>query len=484
MVPRKTRKRETARPVRNAHRPAGTGRVRLARDFLGGRYHPGQSVQLEEVAEEYELDKQSTLQAFAEFQSVGMVTLAGNSSAIVHSLNPTEMREAYVIRAVLEEMAGQIAATELKGNTAALQKEVEAMRLAASDGDLDAFGEHDLKFHQTIVKASRNDVLLRVWNTLGLELRIRAALGRISEDLHEVVEAHQPIVDALEKGQGKEAGVLLRNHVETFLEYLKKAESDSGVHKALRKDLEGAKDVQQAFFPPESFSIPCISCETYYLPANGIGGDYYDFLKLHGGRWGIAIGDVSGKGIGAALIMASLQASIRAQAMHPHLDLSALVRDVNRLVYGSLPPNFFASLFYGEYEPATRLLKYVNAGHHPPIVVRGQDGRCDMLHLESQDIPVGISQDSQFATETIQLEIDDVLIAYTDGITEAQNPSGEMWGEQKFEEVLRSCRGSTPEQIIENILEEVSAFANGHPQRDDMTLVVMRVQEGCDHEPA
>jgi sigma-B regulation protein RsbU (phosphoserine phosphatase) len=123
--------------------------------------------------------------------------------------------------------------------------------------------------------------------------------------------------------------------VETFAEYLKKSDSDSGVHRAFHKDLEGAKDVQQAFFPPQSFSIPCLSCETFYQPARGIGGDYYDFLSLSGGRWGIAIGDVSGKGIGSALLMASLQASLRAQALHPHLDLTALIGDVNRLVYES-----------------------------------------------------------------------------------------------------------------------------------------------------
>jgi len=132
------------------------------------------------------------------------------------------------------------------------------------------------------------------------------------------------------------------------LEFLKKSESDSGLHKAIRKDLEGAKDVQQAFFPPQSFSIPCLSCETFYQPARGIGGDYYDFLSLPEGRWGIAIGDVSGKGIGAALLMASLQASLRAQALHTHLELSTLIGDVNRLVYESSPTQYFASPFYAE----------------------------------------------------------------------------------------------------------------------------------------
>ena len=270
------------------------------------------------------------------------------------------------------------------------------------------------------------------------------------------------------------------NHLEGHLEYLKKTESDSGFHRAIRRDLAGAKDVQQAFFPPESLSIPCMACQTFYQPAHEIGGDYYDFFSLQDGRWGIAIGDVSGKGISAALIMASLQASVRAQALHPHLHLSTLIGSVNRLVYESSPTHLFASLFYSEYEPATRMLRFVNAGHNPPIVVRPRNGSCEMFYLNSTGKPVGISADSQFASGTFQFEIDDLLIAYTDGVTETENDQGEGWGQQRLENLLRSCSRKTPEQIIKGILDQVSMFANGQPQQDDMTLVVMAVQGGCE----
>jgi sigma-B regulation protein RsbU (phosphoserine phosphatase) len=200
-------------------------------------------------------------------------------------------------------------------------------------------------------------------------------------------------------------------------------------------------------------------------------------LGLQGGRWGIAIGDVSGKGIGAALLMASLQASIRAQALHPHLDLSTLMTDVNQLVYGSSPTHFFASLFYAEYHPATRVLKYVNAGHNPPIVLRPYDGRSEIFHLKDGGLPVGIFSDSQFTSAAFELQVGDVLIAYTDGITEAQNRRGELWGQQGFEKLLRAYDRGAPKQVIQRILDEVSAFADGQPQRDDMTLLVA-VQEG------
>jgi sigma-B regulation protein RsbU (phosphoserine phosphatase) len=426
------------------------------------------------------MDNDSVLKAFAEFQTLGMITLAGDFSAIVRSPNPKEMQEAYEIRAALEEIGGRAAARALKGNTAALQRELNGMRVAFRHRDLDSFVEHDVIFHRTILQAARNEVLLRVWDSLAVDLRIRGAIGRVSRDFPEVVESHQPIVDALEKGRGREAGLLLRNHVETLLEYIRKPESDSGSPGALPSDLEGAKDVQQAFFPSQSLSIPCLSCETFYKPAQEIGGDYYDFLPLQEGRWGIAIGDVSGKGIGAALIMASLQASLRAQASHSHFDLSTLISDVNRLVYESSPTHFFASLFYAEYEPATRLLKYVNAGHNPPIVLRPHEGQPQMFRLISGGMPVGISADSQFPTTTFQLEIDDLFVAYTDGITEVENSNGEMWGERGLKRLLASCSHATPDQIIKCILDEVATFADRLPQRDDMTLVVMQVKAGCD----
>ena len=415
--------------------PDGAGCARLTKELLSGRFRPGQSLQLREIAEEYKLDNELVLKTFAEFQAFGMVTLSGNFSAIIHSPNSKEMQEAYEIRAALEEIAGRTAATNLKGKTGGLQRELEAMRAAVREGDLDAYAEHDVKFHRSILKASDNQALLRVWDTLGFDLRIRAAIGKVTKDLPEVVESHQPILEALEKGRGGEAALLMRNHVETFLEHLKKSEAESGIHRAIRRDLEGAKDVQQAFFPPRGLSIPCISCETFYQPAHGIGGDYYDLLSLPDGRWGIAIGDVSGKGIGAALLMASLQASLRAQALRPHLELSTLIGDVNRLVHESSPANFYATLFYAEYEPATRILNYVNAGHNAPIVVRPRNDSCEIYHLNSECLPIGISPDPEFTTTTFQFEMGDVLVAYTDGITEAENRQERAMGRAEAREL-------------------------------------------------
>jgi len=460
--------------------PKGRGRARLARELFSGFYRPGQVLTLHEIGEMYELGEGAVLNAFADLESLGVVKLLGNHTATVLSPSLKEMMEAYEIRAGLEEIAGRTAAAFLEGNTADLHGEVDAMLAAVRRDDLDAYAEHDIKFHRIILEASQNGVLRRVWDTLAIDLRMRAAIPRVTRDLLDSAESHRPIAKALEEGRGREAGLLLRNHVETILEYLKRSESDSRVQGAFRRDLEAAKEVQRAFLPEQTMSIPGISCETFYQPARGIGGDYYDLLALQRGRWGIAIGDVSGKGIGAALIMASLQASLKFQTLQPHLKLSTLIGDVNRLVYESSPTNIFATLFYAEYEPAKRLLNYVNAGHNAPLILRPKNGSCEIFQLHSTGIPVGISADSQFASTTFQFEIDDVLIAYTDGITEAENRQHEFWGEQSLEALLKSCSRKSPKEIINAILEQVSTFASGQPQRDDETLLVMRVEAGCD----
>ena len=391
------------------------------------------------------------------------------------SPNPKEMQDAYEIRAALEEVGGRAAAQVLKGNTAAVQRELEAMRAAFDRLDLDSFVEHDIAFHRNILEASQNEVLLRVWDSLAVDRWMRTLIGRISGDFPELVESHHAIVDALEKGRGREAGLLLRNHVETALEFLRK--SDSELQIVLRNDLEEAKEVHKAFFPQENLSIPGLACETFYRPARGIGGDYYDFLSLHGGRWGIAIGDVCGKGIGAALLMASLQASLRAQVMHANSDLSNLIADVDRLILAASPKHLYASLFYSEYDTATRNLRYVNAGHNAPMVLRWKNGRCEVFHLESTGTALGLLESSQFTSSTVQLESGDVFAAYTDGITESENCCGESWGQERLETLLRACRDCTPAQIVERIVDEILAFAKDCSPKDDMTLVVAAVRD-------
>lgn len=457
-------------------RRTGRGaRVRLSTDLLNGRYPQGERLQLHKIAKDYDVDLSSVSGIVADLHALGMVTIAEPDTAIVRSPDPKEMYEAYEIRAALEEIGGRATAHRLKGKTAELRREQEIMRAAVRRRDLDAYAEHDVIFHRTILGTSGNDVLLRVWDSLAFDIRIRAAIGKVAGDLWEVVESHQPIIDALERGQGKEAGLLLRNHVETFLQLLKKTDLDSLL---VERNLEIARDVQKASIPQQAPSIPGLSCETFYRPAQSIGGDYYDFLELDNRRWGIAIGDVSGKGIGAALVMASLQASVRAQALHPHADPATLIDHVNRLVHESSPVHFYASLFYAEYEPTSRALTYVNAGQNPPVVIRCRDGQSRVFRLQPGAAPVGLFVDSAYTSVSFQLEDGDILVACTDGIIEAENGEGEPWGQQRLESLFASCQRQTPKQALQRIVNEISVFTAGEPQKDDITLVVIQVQDG------
>ena len=450
-----------------------SARLRLSRDLLTGRYRKGESLRLSRIAAEYDLDCHSAALLLSDLCALGMVSFSTQNLAIVRSSNPKEMYEAYAIRAALEEISGRAAAVRLKDNTAVQQRALADMRTAVRDQDLDSFAEHDVNFHRSILEASDNDVLLRVWDSLAFDIRIRATIANAMGDLPDVVESHQPIIDALERGQGREAGLLLRNHVETFLHFLKKADMDAAF---FRQDLEIARNVQKAFMPQEAPLIPGLSCHMFYKPAHSVGGDYYDFLPLENRRWGIAIGDVSGKGIGAALVMASLQASLRAQALQSYCDPATLINHVNHLVHESSPVQFYASLFYGEYDPATRILKYVNAGQNPPIVVRCQNGCSRVLRLLLGSKPVGMFSDSRYESEVFRLEHGDIIVACTGGIIEAENHNGEHWRQQRLEGLFFSCGRQMPNQVLERIVSEVSGFANGVPQRDDMTLLVMQVQ--------
>ena len=450
------------------------GRIRLARELYNGRFQPGETLKLAKLAPEYGFDAETIFRLFVEFQTMGLTMLTANSTAIVRKPDLKEMYEAYEIRAALEEIGGRDAAPFFQKNTEGLRAELNAMRAAVQQRNLDAYSEHKLRFHRRILQVSQNEMLLRVWNTLSFDLRIPAAIGKVRQNLAEVVESHVPIVDALERGQSKEAGLLLRNHVETFLHHLRKADSDSGLHRAVFKDLENAKDVQKALFPQKNIRIPGMCCQSFYKPAQGLGGDYYDFFPLQNDRWGIAIGDVSGKGIGAALIMANLQASLRAQALHSHSDLPRLMGEVDRLVYASSPVHFYASLFYAEFDPDARVLEYVNAGHNPPMVLRWKKDACEIFYLKAGGTPIGLLEGNKFVPGAFQFEPGDVLVAYTDGITESENGAGEQWGQQGLAHLLRRFRDKSSEEIIQGILDTRLTFAEGQSQRDDMTLLVVR----------
>lgn len=241
----------------------------------------------------------------------------------------------------------------------------------------------------------------------------------------------------------------------------------------INRELEIAREVQEHLFPQRFPAVAGLEYCGQCRPAREVGGDYYDFLELPDGRLGIAVGDVSGKGVGAALMMASLEASLRA--------LAAVVRDpadlmarVNNLLLHASSANRYATLFYAEYNPATRQLIYVNAGHNPPIVLRNAGGACQVLRLETGGSVVGLFP-QWYSHGVFSHEPGDLAVLFTDGVSESMNLREEEWGEDRLTECAKTCQGLPAAEGMRRILAAAQAFAAGAPQHDDMTLVLFRV---------
>jgi phosphoserine phosphatase RsbU/P len=241
----------------------------------------------------------------------------------------------------------------------------------------------------------------------------------------------------------------------------------------LNRELEIAREVQEHLFPQRIPPTPGLDYCGQCRPAREVGGDYYDFLELPGNRLGIAIGDVSGKGVGAALMMASLEASLRALAPVVE-DPADLMGRVNSLVCQASATNRYVTLFYAEYDPAARRLTYVNAGHNPPVVVRRTAGACQVLRLEVGGPVVGLLHEA-YQQGVFALECGDLVVLFTDGVSESMNVRDEEWGEEQLIDLAKDCHGFPAVEGMRRILAAAQSFASGAPQHDDMTLVVLRV---------
>ncbi len=205
-----------------------------------------------------------------------------------------------------------------------------------------------------------------------------------------------------------------------------------------------------------------------------LGGDCYDFMPLTDDRLALVVGDASGKGLAAALMIASVQSSVRTAALFTGNDLAALLKIVNIQAYTSSLADRYATLFYGVFDGATRTLRYVNAGHNPPVVLR-DDGSVHWL--EPSGAPVGMFPDSNYQEFLLQLNPGDLVIAYTDGVIEATNPGREEWGVQGL---LKATAAWDPqcsegaEDLVQSIFNSMDDFSRGC-QTDDATLAVLRV---------
>jgi len=238
------------------------------------------------------------------------------------------------------------------------------------------------------------------------------------------------------------------------------------------RELELGREVQERLFPQEYPAIPGLDYAGACRPALGVGGDYYDFIPLSNGGLGIAIGDVSGKGISAALLMATLRAFLRGQAIDQETDLGGVIANLNRLVFESSAQNRYATFFLGVYDSGSRVLNYVNAGHNAPMVFRAGG---EVVRLEAGGSVVGLMRAGSWEQGQVKLDRGDLLVAFTDGISEAMNDVDDEWGEERLIGTVRAIRAGQARAILENVVKAADAFVAGTPQYDDMTLIVARV---------
>lgn len=248
--------------------------------------------------------------------------------------------------------------------------------------------------------------------------------------------------------------------------YAEKLESE----RRIAQELEIARQVQARLFPQIQPELKTVDYAGVCLQARQVGGDYFDFLNLGPQRLGLIIGDVSGKGIAAALLMANLQASLRSQSALAFDQPEAILRSVNRLFYDNTGDSAYASLLFAEYDDATRRLRYANCGHLSGILLK-RDGEVE--RLESTSTLLGLFRDWECSMREHELAPGDVLAFYTDGITETTNERGEELGERYLIESLRQHRELPSQALLTAIVDGVQRFTC-QEQHDDITAIVAK----------
>ena len=272
----------------------------------------------------------------------------------------------------------------------------------------------------------------------------------------------------------------------------------------LEREIEIAREVQERLFPQTFPNVAGVEMAAHCRPAQTVGGDYYDLISIRDGslaeaghapgenissssgttahgceRLGIAIGDISGKGVSAALLMASLHASLRGQLLSGAsglaTDLGTKMANVSRLLYDASDSNRYATFFYAELDCDSRTLHYVNGGHNPPAVLRKEDGAWQVFRLGNGGPVVGLLAGAAYKQRMLHLLPGDILLAFTDGLSEAMNAAEDEWGEDRMIAEAQAHADLNAAALLQRLFRAADDFAAGAPQHDDMTLVVLRI---------
>ncbi len=234
-------------------------------------------------------------------------------------------------------------------------------------------------------------------------------------------------------------------------------------------ELQAGRVVQRAMHPERAPLIPGWSVWLFTRPANEVGGDLVDFMKLNDKRFGFTVGDVAGKGLGAALLMVKIQATLRALAPD-YESLGRLTVKLNEILTRDSIPSRFASLLFVQCTSDSGTVRYVNAGHMPPLLVRG----TGVQELEKGEAALGLSPATVYAEHELHLERGESIVLYSDGIIEAQNLQGEFFGAERFKSLCSTLGKSTPQAVGERIIADVELFAGGARPSDDLSLAILQ----------
>jgi sigma-B regulation protein RsbU (phosphoserine phosphatase) len=240
----------------------------------------------------------------------------------------------------------------------------------------------------------------------------------------------------------------------------------------LNHELEIAREVQERLLPQRPPVVQGLEFAGNCRPAQSIGGDAYDFFLTREGHLMATVADICGKGVPAALLMAGLQASLRGLCAGGVTDLGELMNRLNGLMWESTPRNRFATLWCGQFDRAARVLHHVSAGHGDPVVVRAS-GLVERPACRS--LALGLTRASSYSFGALQMEPGDLIAVCTDGVTEARNPAGEEFGEDRWAAAVAEAAGFTPERIVSHVLHAVDSFAAGAEQHDDLTIILLKV---------
>lgn len=240
------------------------------------------------------------------------------------------------------------------------------------------------------------------------------------------------------------------------------------VKQRIEHELVTAAKIQSHLIPNKIPQFSSYKIAARNIPSEVVSGDFYDFIPFPDSHLGIVIGDVSGKGIPASILMASARASLRAYLEEPHT-VGKIITRLNRVLYRDIEATQFITLFYGTLDIQDGTFIYTNAGHNPPLLFRNNE----IISLETGNTVLGILPDTNYEEEKIQLIKGDLLLLYTDGITETES-GGKSFGLEKLLEIVQTNRNESPEELVEKILNKVSRFRGSSLQNDDMTIVILR----------